>query len=74
MGKMGIVLRILMLDNDDHIDGARLRLWTATSNGSIVCVPGDIWVYMVYMVELYRQGENFWFVYQSSPVIMTEAI
>jgi hypothetical protein len=30
-------------DDDDHhhVCGVRLRLWTAATNGHIVCSPGD---------------------------------
>jgi hypothetical protein len=28
--------------DDDHVDGVRLRLWTAVTNGLIVHSPGDI--------------------------------
>jgi hypothetical protein len=46
-----------------RVDGARLCLWTAATNGSIVHPPGDIWVWtarrMVYLqAETEELGEN----------------
>jgi hypothetical protein len=35
-----------------HVDGVRLRLWTAVTNGPIVHSPGDIWAR--------RTMEEFW--------------
>jgi hypothetical protein len=29
----------------DHVDGVRLRLWTAATSGPIVYPPGDIWAW-----------------------------
>jgi hypothetical protein len=37
--------------------GARLRLWTAATNGTIVNPPGDTWAWRT-MVVLYRQGNT----------------
>jgi hypothetical protein len=32
-------------DDDDHVDGMKLRLWTAVTNGPIVHPPGDVWAW-----------------------------
>jgi hypothetical protein len=41
----------------DHVDGMRLRLWTATTNGPIVYPSGGIWAWKT-MVEWYRQRKT----------------
>jgi hypothetical protein len=40
--------------DDDHVDGVRLRLSTAGTNGPIVHPPDDTWAWRT-MVEWYRQ-------------------
>jgi hypothetical protein len=40
-----------------HVDGVRLCLWTAATNGYIVHTPDDIWIWSA-TVEWYWQGEN----------------
>jgi hypothetical protein len=44
-------------DDDEHIDGMRLRLWTATTNGRIVHPQG----------ELYKHGEPWWCQLRKTP-------
>jgi hypothetical protein len=41
----------------DHVDGVRLRLWTAATNGPIAHPPGDIWARITTM-EWCRQGKT----------------
>jgi hypothetical protein len=43
-------------DYGDRIDGARLRLWTAASNGPLVHAPDHTWAWRT-MVEWYWQGK-----------------
>jgi hypothetical protein len=45
--KCDFSLLVLVYDDDDHhhVDGTRLRLWTAATNGPIVHPPGDIWAW-----------------------------
>jgi hypothetical protein len=40
----------------DHVDGVRLHLWTAATNGPMLHSPGDIWAWTI-MVEWRRQGK-----------------
>jgi hypothetical protein len=42
--------RIWEEDNDVHVDGVRLRLWTAVTNWPTVHPPGDVWT-RITMVE-----------------------
>jgi hypothetical protein len=62
-----------VFDGDDHVDGVRLRLWTAATNVAICHLPGDIWAWRT-MVEGYRQGKTdsstraFWQSYQQNHV------
>jgi hypothetical protein len=44
------------IDDDNHVYGVRLRLWTAATNGSIIHSPRDIWSFGT-MMEWYRQGK-----------------
>jgi hypothetical protein len=60
---------------DDHIDGVKLRLWTAAVDGAIVHPPGNIQVWRT-MVEWYRQKETpdsstraLWQSYQQSHLL-----
>jgi hypothetical protein len=39
------------------VDGMRLRLWTAATNGPIINSPGDTWAWST-MVEWHRQGRT----------------
>jgi hypothetical protein len=50
-------LRFLVVGDDDHVDGARLRLWIAATNRSIVNFPSDIWAWRS-MMDCYRQGKT----------------
>jgi hypothetical protein len=61
--------------DDDDVDGARLRLWTAATSWSIVHPPGDVWAWRA-TVEWYRQGETpdsstraLWKFYQNSDLV-----
>jgi hypothetical protein len=60
--------------HDDHVDRARLYLWTAATNGPIVHPPGDIWVWKT-VVEWYQQRKApdsstraLWQSYQQSSI------
>jgi hypothetical protein len=44
-------------NDDDQVDGARLRLWTATTNGSAVRVTRSIYA-RITMVEWYGQDKT----------------
>jgi hypothetical protein len=35
-------------DNDERVDGVRLRLWTAATNGPIFHPLGDIWAIQIH--------------------------
>jgi hypothetical protein len=43
-------------EDDDHVDGVRLRLRTEAINGPIFYPPGDVWSWRT-TVEVYRQGK-----------------
>jgi hypothetical protein len=43
--------------DDDHVNGARLRLYTAATNGPIFLPPSDIWVWRA-TVEWYWLGKT----------------
>jgi hypothetical protein len=61
------------LDTDwliDHVDGVRLRLWTAATNGPIVHPPGDIWAWENHGEMMMPAGENSWLVHQSPLAIL----
>jgi hypothetical protein len=47
----------LLCDIVDCNDGVRLRLWTATTNGHIVHLSDDVWVWRT-TVEWYWQGKT----------------
>jgi hypothetical protein len=47
----------LSSNKTDHVDGVRVRLWTAASNGSIIHFPVDIWAWRT-MVKWYWQGKT----------------
>jgi hypothetical protein len=46
----------LFLEHDDHVDGVRLRLWTAATNGPIFHAAGGIWALRT-IVEWDKQGK-----------------
>jgi hypothetical protein len=54
-------------DDDSHVNGLRLRLWTAATNGPIVHPRRNTWSCTT-LVE-YQQG-NSWFFHQSSLLIL----
>jgi hypothetical protein len=49
----------------DYVDGVRLRLWTAATNGPFAYPPGDVRSWST-MAEGCRHGENSWLVHQSA--------
>jgi hypothetical protein len=61
-------------DDDHHMYGVRLLLWTANTNGPIIHIHGDIWVWIT-MVKWYRQRNNnsstraLWQSYQQSHLV-----
>jgi hypothetical protein len=62
-------------DDDGHVDGMRLRLWTAVTNGPIVHLPSDTWSWRT-TVECYRQEKtsdsstrSLWQSYQQSHLL-----
>jgi hypothetical protein len=59
-------------DDNDHVDGMRLRPWTEATNGTIVYPPGDIWARRNNDGMIAR--ENSWFVIQSSLAILPARI
>jgi hypothetical protein len=59
--------RLRRNDDDDHVDGVRLRLWIAATNRPIVHPLGDIWAWRT-MVEWHRQGKTF--VHQSPLAVL----
>jgi hypothetical protein len=67
---------IWVLTGDDHIDGMRLHLWTATTKGPIVHPPGDIWACRTTVEWSCRQRKTtdsptrvLWYSYQQSHLV-----
>jgi hypothetical protein len=66
--------------DDDHVDGGRLYLWAAATNGPIVQIPGDVWAWGT-MVEWYRQGKipdsstrALWQFYQQNYLVVKQEV
>jgi hypothetical protein len=50
---------MILHDDDDYVDGVRLRFWTAASKGPTIHPLGDIWLpARTAMVEWYWQGKT----------------
>jgi hypothetical protein len=67
-------------DDNDDVNGARLRLWTAATNMPTVYPPGYVWPWRI-MVEWYRQGttpdsstRTFWQTYLQRHIIASRRI
>jgi hypothetical protein len=54
----------------DHVDGVRLYLWTAATNGPTVHPPGDIWAWENHGEVIMSMEENSRLFHQSSLAIL----